>query len=54
MRRQESMSALTEIQFPKLKPQPVKAAAQVKAAAKPQPSGLSREEVRQIVIEMIG
>ncbi|MCB8819310.1 hypothetical protein LJD17_02000 [Microvirga rosea] len=31
-----------------------KSAPQVKLAPKPQPTGLSREEIRQIVLEMIG
>ena len=48
------MSTSTQIQLSQHKPQPVKTASQVKAAAKPQPSGLSREEIRLIVIEMIG
>jgi len=36
------------------KAQPSKAAPQVKIAAKPQPTGLSREELRQIVLEILG
>jgi hypothetical protein len=38
----------------KEKAQPSKPAPQAKIAAKPQPTGLSREELRQIVLEMIG
>jgi len=34
--------------------QPPKAVSQIKSAAKPQPSGLSREELRQIVLEILG
>jgi len=48
------MSQSTQIQLSQHKPQPMKAAPQVKAAPKPQPAGLTREEIRQIVIEMIG
>ncbi|QRM34136.1 hypothetical protein [Microvirga sp. VF16] len=47
------MSTSTQTQLPKHKPQPSKDTQQIKAAAKPQPSGLSREEIRHI-IEMIG
>jgi hypothetical protein len=36
------------------KSQPLKAAPQTKIAAKPQPTGLSREELRQIVLEILG
>jgi hypothetical protein len=36
------------------RPQPSKATPQIKVAPRPQPSGLSREEIRQIVLEMIG
>ncbi len=48
------MSTSTQIQLSQLNPQPIKAVRQVKAAPKPQPTGLTREEIRQIVIEMIG
>jgi hypothetical protein len=48
------MSTSTQAQISKKKPQVSKAAVQIKAAPKPQPSGLSREELRQIVLEMIG
>jgi hypothetical protein len=54
------MSDSAQIHFPKHKPQPKrealpsKAAPQVKPLDKAQPSGLSREELRQIVLEMIG
>ncbi|MGO4571852.1 hypothetical protein [Microvirga sp. 2TAF3] len=44
-----------------IQPRPLKAlphtpknSLQAKPAAKPQPTGLSREEIRQIVIDMIG
>lgn len=47
------MSAITQSQSSKHKPQPSKDARLVKVVAKPQPSGLSREEMRHI-IEMIG
>jgi hypothetical protein len=36
------------------KAQPSKATPQVKIVAKPQPTGLSREELRQIVLEILG
>ncbi|WP_457089669.1 hypothetical protein [Microvirga sp. P5_D2] len=36
------------------KAQPSKIASQAKIAAKPQSSGLSREELRQIVLEILG
>jgi hypothetical protein len=38
----------------KKKLQPAKAIPQAKVEPKPQPTGLSREEIRQIVLEMIG
>ena len=47
------MSTLTQTQLPKQKPQASKDTRQIKAAGKPQASGLSREELRHI-IEMIG
>ncbi len=36
------------------KAQPAKASPQIKVVAKPQPTGLSREELRQIVLEILG
>ena len=48
------MSNSTQIQLSQHKSQPIKAVSPVKAAPKPQPSGLTREEIRQIVLEMIG
>jgi len=48
------MSTSTQVQDHKKKPQPTKEAPQIKAAPKPQPTGLTREELRQIVLEMIG
>lgn len=36
------------------KAQPSKASPQVKTVVKPQPTGLSREELRQIVLEILG
>lgn len=48
------MSASVQTQISKKKPQPAKTIPQVKAMPKPQPTGLSREELRQIVLEMIG
>ncbi|WP_162820682.1 hypothetical protein [Microvirga calopogonii] len=47
------MSTSTQPQLPKHKPQPSKDTLRIKEAAKSQPSGLSREEIRHI-IEMIG
>ncbi len=47
------MSTCIQNQNQKKKSQPLKAAS-IKAAPKPQPSGLTREELRQIVLEMIG
>jgi hypothetical protein len=47
------MATSTQAQLPKHKPQPPKDAQRIKAAAKLQRSGLSREEIRHI-IEMIG
>lgn len=47
------MSTSTQPQLLKHKPQPPKDTPPVKVAAKPQPSRLSREELRHI-IEMIG
>jgi hypothetical protein len=47
------MSTSTQSQPPKHKPQPQKDSPLIKAVAKPQPSGLSREEIRHI-IEVIG
>ncbi|MBZ6078455.1 hypothetical protein [Microvirga puerhi] len=48
------MSTSTQKRLQKHKPGPLKDAPQAKVAAKSQQSGLSREEIRQIVIEMIG
>jgi hypothetical protein len=48
------MSHSPQIQLSQHKSQPIKAVSQVKAAPKPQSSGLTREEIRRIVIEMIG
>lgn len=48
------MSTSSQTQISKTKPQPAKAAPQPKVAPKPQPTGLSREELRQIVLEIIG
>ncbi|WP_445504591.1 hypothetical protein [Microvirga sp. G4-2] len=54
------MSNSAQIQYPKHKPQPkhepqpLKQAPEAKPVDKSQPSGLSREEIRQIVLEMIG
>jgi hypothetical protein len=47
------MSTSTQSQSPKHKPQAPKDTPLIKAATKPQPSGLSREEIRHI-IEIIG
>src|SRR4051812_33275356 len=49
-----SMSISNQAQISKKKTQAPKAIPQVKVAPKPQPSGMSREELRQIVLEMIG
>ena len=49
-----SMSTSTPVQNHKKKPQPSKETHPIKAAPKPQPTGLTREELRQIVLEMIG
>ena len=48
------MSTLTQVQSSKKKLQPSKTTAPIKVEPKPQPTGLSREELRQIVLEMIG
>lgn len=48
------MSTIIQTQNAKNAPQHAKAPRQAKSAPKPQSSGLSREEIRQIVIEMIG
>jgi hypothetical protein len=48
------MSTVTQAQNSKRLPQHAKALLQAKSALKPQSSGLSREEIRQIVLEMIG
>jgi hypothetical protein len=48
------MSSVIQVQNSKKPQQHAKAPQQAKAAAKPQSSGLSREEIRQIVLEMIG
>jgi hypothetical protein len=48
------MSTAIQIQTSKKPPQHAKAPQQAKSASKPQSSGLSREEIRQIVLEMIG
>lgn len=48
------MSTSVQTTFAKKKAQPSKYASPVKIATKSQPSGLSREEIRQIVLEMIG
>ncbi len=48
------MSTAIHTQTSKKPPQHSKAPQQAKSAAKPQASGLSREEIRQIVLEMIG
>jgi len=48
------MSTVVQVQNSKKTHQHAKAPLQAKAAAKPQSSGLSREEIRQIVLEMIG
>ena len=48
------MSTSTQTPASKKPQQAPKAAPSIKAAPKPQPSGLSREEIRQIVLEMIG
>jgi hypothetical protein len=48
------MSTSVQTTLAKKKAQPSKYALPVKIATKSQPSGLSREEIRQIVLEMIG
>jgi hypothetical protein len=48
------MSTAIQTQNSKKLPQHAKALLQAKSAPKPQSSGLSREEIRQIVLEMIG
>lgn len=48
------MSIANPAQNTKKKPQPVKSIPQAKLTLKAQPTGLSREELRQIVLEMIG
>ncbi|WP_175493897.1 hypothetical protein [Microvirga guangxiensis] len=48
------MTTSNQTSLSKKKPLSAKAAPQAKTEPKPQPTGLSREEVRQIVLEMIG
>lgn len=48
------MSTINQTQTSKKSPHHAKANLQAKSAPKPQSSGLSREEIRQIVLEMIG
>lgn len=48
------MSTAIRVQNAKNTPQHSKTPQQTKPAPKPQSSGLSREEIRQIVLEMIG
>jgi hypothetical protein len=48
------MSTHTKAAYAKKKTIPSKTEPQAKNSVKPQPMGLSREEVRQIVLEMIG
>ena len=48
------MSTAIQAQNAKNTSQHAKVRLQPKAAPKPQSSGLSREEIRQIVLEMIG
>ena len=48
------MSTAIQVQNSKKSHQHAKAPQQAKSAPKPQSSGLSREEIRQIVLEMIG
>lgn len=48
------MSTSDQAQISKKKPEPIKTLPQAKAASKPQTTGLSREELRRIVLEMIG
>ncbi len=48
------MSTSNQTHISKKKIEPAKTIPQAKAAPKPQPTGLSREELRQIVLEMIG
>ncbi len=48
------MSTTIQAQNSKKHSQHAKAILQIKAAPKPQSPGLSREEIRQIVLEMIG
>jgi hypothetical protein len=48
------MSTVIQAQNSKKSHQHAKAPLQAKSAPKPQSSGLSREEIRQIVLEMIG
>jgi hypothetical protein len=48
------MSTSASIQLPQSKLQLLKGTAQVKPPASPQPPGLSRQELRRIVIAMIG
>ncbi|MFC1456785.1 hypothetical protein ACETIH_08665 [Microvirga arabica] len=48
------MSTAIQAQNSKKSHQHSKAPSQAKSAPKPQSSGLSREEIRQIVLEMIG
>ena len=48
------MSTILHTQNSKKKSQPAKAVPQIKDEPKRQPVGMSREEIRQIVLEMIG
>jgi hypothetical protein len=48
------MSTSVQPTHAKQKAQSSKPAPHVKLAAKPQPTGLSREELRQIVLEILG
>ncbi len=48
------MSTSIQAKIIKKKSQPLKDSPQAKVTAQPQPSGLSREELRQIILEMIG
>jgi hypothetical protein len=48
------MSRVIQVKNSKMPLQQAKAPQQAKVAPQPQSSGLSREEIRQIVLEMIG
>lgn len=48
------MTTSNQHQISRKRPQASKIIPQAKGAIKTQPAGLSREEIRQIVIEMIG